>query len=153
MHYLTELMLVPNELDGYDVYDADLDIVTMGENFDSAIEMGCDAVKEVLLSLLREGEAVPEPLSRDFNEDIPAGQRVYVYIDFDSDEPEQEFMAVSHAAELLDVSASRVYGLCREGVLRSKKVGRTLLVSVADVRDRVNRPRRAGRPAREKLEA
>ena len=42
-------------------------------------------------------------------------------------------MTVQDAADILGVSASRVYAMCRDGVPDSRKLGNAVMVSAADV--------------------
>ena len=55
-------------------------------------------------------------------------------------------MTVQEAADVLDVTCSRIHALIREGILRTEKIGSARLVSAADVKDYFNSPRLAGRP-------
>ena len=54
-------------------------------------------------------------------------------------------MTVQDAADILGVSASRVYAMCRDGVLDSRKLGNAVMVNAKSVGERQNaevRPRR-----------
>lgn len=64
----------------------------------------------------------------------------------DKDNKELSTMTVQEAADVLDVTCSRIHALIREGILRTEKIGSARLVSAADVKDYFNSPRLAGRP-------
>lgn len=57
-------------------------------------------------------------------------------------------LSVAEAADVLDVSESRVRAMIRDGILQSCKVGRVHRVDAESVMRRFNEPVHAGRPKR-----
>ena len=63
------------------------------------------------------------------------------------------YMTADEAADILDVSRSRIYAMVRDGILKARKVGATLMISTESVKERFNSPRKAGRPRKGAMEA
>lgn len=138
MIYATELILIPEEDGSVTVWNPDLDVWSAGDSDADAACMGADAVHGTLVALSQLGRPIPEPLSASY--EMPENAtRAYASVYWEADEPEEEFITGREAADLLGVSRQAVSALAKSGALRSKKVGRTLLVATADVRDRANR--------------
>ena len=74
------------------------------------------------------------------------GKAIAVAVECDADTPSLTTMTVQEAADVLDVSTSRIHAMIRDGILRTEKVGSARLVSADDVIDYFNSPRTAGRP-------
>lgn len=115
---------------------------TQGENFDDAVEMAADWLREMALDCEMRGAIVPKlPLG---NEPRHGGRVVTMVVEASlSDIPA---VTAKEAAGLLGVSRARVSQLCKAGHLESWTVGRTRMVSLESVRLRLAEERRAGRP-------
>lgn len=61
-------------------------------------------------------------------------------------------MTADEAADILDVSRSRIYAMVRDGILKARKAGSMLMISTESVKDRFNAPREAGRPGKGAIE-
>lgn len=123
----------------------ELGIVTFGDDLTDAAFMVQDAIELVISSKLEKGEDVPRVGA--FGNDCPEGgtlMGIAVYAEAGS--VDVDTMTVDEAADVLDVSRSRIYAMVRDGVLRAEKVGNQRLVNASDVMDRFNNPRSAGRP-------
>ena len=130
----------------------DLGIFTYGDNLSDAAFMAQDAMELAISSRLSEGAEVAEVGS--FGHDCPEGgtlMGIAVYAEAGS--ADEDTMTVQEAADVLDVTRSRVYSMIRDGVVRAEKVGNQRLVNASDVMERFNNPRGAGRPSTEKVAA
>ena len=58
-----------------------------------------------------------------------------------------DLLSTAEAAEVLGVSRRRVAAMCRDGVLKSKLVGNRYVIEWQHVKDRLDNPPGAGRPA------
>lgn len=143
--YLYEAVFSPNELGGYDVSFPELGIVTMGDDLTDAAWAAQD-----LLTLHAEGERAMGrdlPESGSFGAAAPDGGAVIgimAVVGEGGDEADE--MTADHAADILGVSRPRVYAMARDGILESRKVGNSLMISAESVRARYSSPREAGRP-------
>ena len=107
--------------------------------------MAQDALEMKISSLLSEGARVDAIGS--FSHDCPEGGTLLgIAVNVDAGSAEVATMTVQEAADVLDVTRSRVYSMIRDGALRAEKVGNQRLVNAADVMERFNNPRSAGRP-------
>ena len=123
----------------------DFDVVTFGDNLADAAFMAQDALEMKVSSLLSDGVKVEEIGS--FGHDCPEGGTLLgIAVNVDAGSAEVATMTVQEAADVLDVTRSRVYSMIRDGVLRAEKIGNQRLVNAADVMERFNNPRSAGRP-------
>lgn len=61
-------------------------------------------------------------------------------------------MTADEAADILDVSRSRISAMVRDGILKARKAGSMLMISTESVKDRFNAPRKAGRPRKGAIE-
>ncbi len=115
---------------------------TQGEDFDDAVEMAADWLREMVLDYEMRGKRLPRfPLG---NEPSRGGRIVTMAVEANlSDVPA---VTAKEAAGLLGVSGARVSQLCKAGHLDSWTVGRTRMVSLESVRLRLAEERRAGRP-------
>lgn len=130
----------------------DFGLFTFGDDLTDAAFMAQDALELAISSRLARGEKVDEVGS--FGHDCPEGgtlMGIAVYADAGS--AEVGTMTVQEAADVLDVTRSRVYSMIRDGVLRAEKVGNQRLVNASDVMERFNNPRFAGRPRKESVMA
>lgn len=144
MMYLYEAIATPSGDDRYDIRFPDLDIMTFGDDLYDAAYMAQDLLSLHIVGELKAGNALPKPT---MGHEVPeGGYAIGIAVDCDKDTPEIEFMSVQEAADILDVSAPRVYAMLRDGVLSGKKIGGAQLVSTQSVKDRFNNPRPAGRP-------
>lgn len=149
--YFYEAVMYPS--DGkVEVRIPDLGIFTYGDDLTDAAFMAQDALELAISSRLSEGSEVAEV--GDFGHDCPEGgtlMGIAVYAEAGS--AEIDTMTVQEAADVLDVTRSRVYSMIRDGILRAEKVGNQRLVNASDVMERFNNPRGAGRPAGDKVAA
>ena len=115
---------------------------TFGTDFDDAVVMAADWLREMILDTLARGEEVPRfPLG---NEPRRGGGIVTMAVEASLDDVPA--ITAKEAAGLLGVSDARVSQLCRDGSLDSWKVGRTRMVSLGSVQARLAEERVAGRP-------
>lgn len=150
--YLYEAVISPSEQGGYDVYFPDFDIHTHGVDLTDAAVMAQDLLSLYISALLERGNAVAH--TGKFRMNSPDGGIVMGIMTFvDAQSTDIETMTVDEAADILDVSRSRVYAMIRDGVLGARKVGRTQEVFARDVMDRFNHPRGAGRPRSRHMQA
>lgn len=61
-------------------------------------------------------------------------------------------MTADEAADILDVSRSRIYAMVRDGILKARKAGNMLMISAGSVKDRFSAPRKADRPGKGAIE-
>ena len=128
----------------------ELGVITFGDDLADAAFMAQDAMELVISSRLEKGEDVPKVGT--FGNDCPEGgtlMGVAVYAEAGS--AMMDNMTVQEAADILDVSRSRVYTMVKDGLLSSVKVGNQRLVSSKDVMDRFNNPIESGRPKKEAI--
>lgn len=144
MKFLFEGIFTPNELGGYDVSIPEANVATQGDDLKDAVLMGHDALRETLITRIQRGVLIKDGT---FNHPIPEHAiAIGLLVDVDGSEPENPYMTVQEAADLLDVSTSRIYSLIRSGLLVSKKVGTSRMVLTESVKDRLETPPHAGRP-------
>lgn len=126
------------------IVDENLDIY--GSDIPSAIEK---AVRDLRAYYTSENPEAFEALKAlDYNE-VLQFKLATVFIALDIDESRvgnDEFISVSQAAEMLHISKPRIYAMVNNGVLVSRKIGHSVLVSKHSVQDRLSNPRHAGRP-------
>ena len=143
MRYTYPLVFEKNELGGYSAWAIDLpECYTDGDSFEDAINMAGEALELVIESYIDNGRALPSP-SFDYE---PQKQERLAFVSCDIDEKNR--LVSSHsAASLLGVSDARVRQLISSGQLESKKQGRDNYVYLWSVRNRLSKPRSAGRPS------
>lgn len=147
--YLYEARFTPNELGGYDVLFPEWGIATQGDSLGDAAAMAQDLLTTYITGMLDQGKTVA-PVGT-FTTECPAGTILMgIMALVDPEAPEEDTMTAQEAADLLGVSRSRVYAMVRDGVLRARKVGNLQMIFAADVIERYNNPRPAGRPKRER---
>lgn len=115
----------------------DLGIITFGDDLADAAFMAQDVMELNISTRLGKGEDVPKVGA--FGHDCPDGgtlMGIAVYADAGS--ALVDTLTVQEAADILDVSRSRVYTMIKDGLLSAVKVGNQRLVSTADVMDRFN---------------
>lgn len=61
-------------------------------------------------------------------------------------------MTADEAADILDVSRSRIYAMVRDGILKARKADNMLMISMESVEGRFNVSRKAGRPIKGAIE-
>ena len=143
MKFLYEAILTPWS-GGWEAEFPDLGICTQGDTLFDAAFMAQDLLTLWISQALREGRPLPEPR---MDHPAPAnGKAIAVAVECDADTPSLTTMTVQEAADILDVSTSRIHAMIRDGILRTEKVGSARLVSADDVIDYFNSPRTAGRP-------
>ncbi len=122
----------------------DLDIITQGDDLRDAALMAYDLLENHIVLALQNGRQLPDAT---FGNDCgDGGYRMGIVVDCDKDTPQDETMSVSEAADLLDVSNARVRAMIRDGILKSRKVGKVHMVDADSVIRRYNAPVHAGRP-------
>lgn len=125
----------------------DLGIITQGEGLQDAAFMAQDLLENHIVMSLQEGRTLPAPT---FGGECPEGSyRMGIVVDCDAETPQDETMSVAEAADILDVTPSRVRAMIADGILSSRKVGMVHMVSARSVMERFNEPVRAGRPKAE----
>lgn len=150
--YLYEAILEPNELGGFDARFPELGIVTQGNSLSDAVDMAQDMLGLYVSSELKAGHRLKRVGA--FGHPVPAGGRsIGVMAMADAGSSAVETMTVQEAADMLDVSRSRIYALINDGILRSTKAGNMRLVLAKDVMARFNEPRKPGRPRKAPMEA
>lgn len=150
--FLYEAILEPNELGGFDARFPELDIVTQGNSLSDAVDMAQDMLGLYVSSELKAGHH-PKRVGS-FGHPVPVGgQSIGVMAMTDAGSSAVETMTVQEAADVLDVSRSRIYALINDGILRSTKAGNMRLVMAKDVMARFNEPRKPGRPRKAPMEA
>lgn len=150
--YYYEAVLTPDGHGGYEVCFPDFDIVTQGSDLTDAAVMAQDLLGPYISSLLERGERVDH--AGRFRGTAPnGGITMGIMTLVDASSADVETMSVEDAADILDVSRSRIYAMIRDGVLGARKVGRMQEVFAQDVMERFNHPRSAGRPRGASLEA
>ena len=140
-----EAVLYP-EGGGYGVEIPDLDVATWGGSLDDAAAMAYDAMAGTCAVLLTMGSQLP---ATTWGHRVPNGGYVLALCaDVSADMPEEEWMDVADASDVLQVSAERVRAMARDGVLDARKLGGQWQVSASSVRDRQANPPGSGRPRR-----
>lgn len=123
-----------------------LDGATEGMDFDDAVAMAADWLKETALDYLARGEEWPElPLGTD---PLQGGRMVTVAVPASLDDIPA--VNAAEAARMLGVSTARVTQLCNAGLLESWKSGRTRMVSVESIEARIEDGVQLGRPKKER---
>lgn len=143
--YLYEAVITPNELGGYDARFPELDIITQGDSLTDAAFMAQDLLSLVVSTALRDGRAIAKV--GEFRGECPEGSTlmgIATYAGVDS--AMEETMTVQEAADVLDVSRTRIYALIRDGRISDSLVGTSRMVSTRDVMEVFNNPQSAGRP-------
>lgn len=143
MRYTYPMVFEKNELGGYSVWAVDLpECYTDGDSFEDAIDMAAEAMELVIESYIDNGRSLPKP---SLEYEPKKGERIaYVSCDIDGN---NRLVSSRSAASLLGVSDARVRQLVKSGKLEAKKQGRDNYIYLWSVRDRLNSPRVAGRPA------
>ncbi len=111
--------------------------------------MAQDLLENRIVMALSKGEELPVPTFGHFC--TPDGYRIGIVVECDKDTSQEVTMSVAEAADVLDVSESRIRAMIRDGILSSRKVGRVHMVDAESVMRRFNEPVGAGRP-KHKLE-
>ena len=61
-----------------------------------------------------------------------------IVVECDEDTPQDETMTVNEAADILDVTPTRIRTMIRDDILKSRKVGMVHMVDVQSVMDKYN---------------
>lgn len=146
--YVFKVLVYPSD-DKFEAQIPLLDARTFGDDMTEAIYMAQDLMETIVSYHVEEGIEVPqEELADGIRCEMPDGGCMVVLFT-DGMVPEVEDMTVQDAADILGVSASRVYAMCRDGVLESHKLGSSVMVYTDSVRKRQNADVRSGRPKKE----
>lgn len=144
MKFVYEAIVTPVSGGLYEARFPALGIITQGSDMADVAFMAQDLLENHIVSSLQKGRELPSP---SFGGDVREGEcRLVVAVSCDVDTPQEDTMSVAHAADVLDVSETRVRAMIRDGILSSRKVGRVHLVDAASVMRRFNEPVHAGRP-------
>ena len=113
-----------------------LGIITQGEDMQDAAFMAQDLLENHIVMALQKGRALPAPtFGNDCAED---GYRMGIVVECDKDIPQDETMTVNEAADILDVTPTRIRTMIRDDILKSRKVGMVHMVDVQSVMDKYN---------------
>lgn len=149
MTYIYEAIIEPSG-DFFEARFPDFGIITQGSDMRDAVFMAQDLLENRIVMALKKGETLPAPI---FGGDCSdKGCRIGIMAECDEGTPEDETMSVVEAADILDVTPTRIRAMIRDGILSSRKVGMIHMVDAADVMRRFNEPAHAGRPARQERE-
>lgn len=146
MKYVYEAIIEPSG-DRLEVRFPDLGIITQGEDMQDAAFMAQDLLENHVVIALQKGRELSAPTFG--NECGADGYRMGVVVECDEDTPQDETMSVNEAADILDVTPTRIRAMISSGILKSRKVGMVHMVDAQSVMDRFNEPAHAGRPKRE----
>lgn len=146
MKYVYEAIIEPSG-EWLEARFPDLGIITQGEDMQDAAFMAQDLLENYIVMALQKGRELPAPT---FGNDCSAdGYRMGIVVECDEDTPQDETMSVNEAADILDVTPTRIRAMINSGILKSQKVGMVHMVDAQSVMDRFNEPAHAGRPKRE----
>jgi excisionase family DNA binding protein len=149
--FVFKVLVYPSD----DQYEAQIPLLgakTFGVDMMDAIYMAQDLMETIVSYRIESDLDIPqESITSDVRKDMPDGGCVVVLFT-DGRVPETEEMTVQDAADILGVSTSRVYAMCKDGVLDSRRLGNAVMVSTKSVKERQNAEVRPGRP-KEKLTA
>lgn len=147
MHISYETVITPNEFGGYDVTCPDLMPHTTwtAEDIANAAGLGAYIIAFAVEQHVVDGTELPAATS---GRKAPKGGFVLnVSLDMELlQSPLPGCCTVAEAANMLHVSTSRVRALARAGRLESRKQGNLWFISLDSLQDRVDHPRRPGRP-------
>ena len=150
--YLYKAVLTPCGSDGYEASIPELELMTQGNDFADAVYMAQDLLCLEISDRLKEGD--PLPTVGSFTPECPDGSTIVgIMALVEGDDLSLNEMTADEAADILDVSRSRIYAMVRDGILKARKVGATLMISTESVKERFNSPRKAGRPRKGAMEA
>lgn len=126
-------------------YPVGIEGVTEGYDFEDAVRMAADWLKETALDfLMREEEWTDLPLGTNATR---GGRMVTLAVDVSLDQVPA--VTAAEAARILDISTARVAQLCASGALDSWKVGGSRMVRLECVKERADAEVAPGRPKRE----
>lgn len=149
MRYTYPAIFEPNELGGYSVCFPDLpECCTDGDDLEDAVEMAAEAMELAIESYIENGRELPAPSF----DAASSGNGLLIAVSADVRE-DGKLVPARETAQLLEVSDARVRQLIGSGALASKRQGRDNCVYLWSVRDRLARPRTAGRPRKESAKA
>lgn len=150
--YLYKAVLTPCNEGGFEAAIPELGLVTQGSDFADAVYMVQDLLCLEIADRMEAGE--PLPTVGRFTPDCPEGSvLVGVMALADGADLSLNEMTADEAADILDVSRSRIYAMARDGILKARKTGNMLMISTESVKERFNAPRKAGRPKKGAIEA
>ena len=153
MNISYETVITPNEFGGYDVSCPDLMPHTTWSAADIANAAGLGAYV-MAFAVERHIEAgTPLPAASSGHRPAKGGFVLNVTLDLEASKASMPgYVTVAEAADMLHVSTSRVRALARAGRLESRKQGNVWFISLDSLQDRVDHPRRPGRPPQHRLE-
>ena len=149
MHVSYEAVIVPNEFGGYQVGCPDLmpDASWPAGSEPEAAAIAASVIAYHVCRCVRRNEPLPQTF---YGHEAPAGGLVMsISVDVDSQEGLLPgYCTVAAAAEMLNVTTSRIRALARAGRLDSRKHGGLWFISTDSVKDRLEHPRKPGRPSK-----
>lgn len=126
-------------------YPVGIEGVTEGYDFEDAVRMAADWLRETALDfLMREEEWPALPLG---TSPTHGGRMVILAVDASLEQ--EPSVTAAEAARMLGVSTARIAQLCASGVLDSWKVGGSRMVRLACVKERADAQVTPGRPKKE----
>lgn len=144
--YLYEAIASPRKDHGFEIWLPDFDLHTQGNDLYEAAYMAQDLLSLAISTYLDDDKPLPTPTMD--HKATDNDRIITIAVDCEKGMPEIEYMSVQDAADILDVSTSRIYAMARDGILASKKIGGALVIEVQSVRERFNNPGKPGRPAK-----
>lgn len=149
MHVSYEAIIAPDDRGGYQVSCPDL---LPGACWPAATEPEAASVAASTVAFhacqrIRRNEPLPQTF---YGHEAPEGGLVItVSIDVDAQEGLLPgYCTVAAAAEMLGVSTSRIRALARAGRLESHKHGGLWFIATDSVKNRIEHPRKPGRPSK-----
>ena len=143
MMVIREFEFVPDEEGGYVALPFGMGGGTEGETLEEAVGMAADWLRLMALDALVHGRE----LSGGGVGHAPREGGTVVAVAVPVELSDAPAMTAAEAARALGVSTARVAQMCASGQLASWKVGRTRMVAVESVEERLAEAPRAGRPA------
>lgn len=148
--YIYEAVLTPVKGIGYEVEFPQLGLITQGKDLADAAYMAQDLLHVWVSGELEDGNDVPTLGT--FCGKAPENSVVMAVMTMAGPgSANVDEMTADEAADILGVSRARVYAMARDGILESRKVGSSVMISTDSVRERFGNPGKPGRPKTEEL--
>ncbi len=153
MNISYETVISPNEFGGYDVTCPDLMPNTTWSANDIANAAGLGAYITAFAVERHVEEGTPLPPSSTGRKPAKGGFVLNISVGLETSKAAMPgCVTVAEAADMLNVSTSRVRALARAGRLESRKQGNVWFISLDSLQDRVDHPRKPGRPPKHRPE-
>ena len=144
MLFVREFEFVPED-GGYVAVPCDMDGATEGATLEDAVAMAADWLRLMAVDSLVHGSALPGGGAGH----APREGGTVIAVAVEASLSDAPSVTAAQAAEALGVSTARVAQMCASGQLASWKVGRTRMVAVESIEERLAEAPKAGRPRRE----